>query len=87
MDSSRGPLGPGVVAVEAAAITTPVFIGVGDIDVVADAHAEPAAYPASRDVTVCVFPHMAHMHNFAPSRRALWDRLAAWATTVAAGRA
>jgi pimeloyl-ACP methyl ester carboxylesterase len=83
-DTSRGPLGPGVVAGEAAAITTPVFVGAGDIDVVADAHAEPAAYPSSRDVTVCVFPNMAHMHNFATTRQALWDRLAEWARTVAA---
>jgi alpha-beta hydrolase superfamily lysophospholipase len=84
VDNTRGPLGPGVVAVEAAAIATPVFIAAGDIDVVADPLAEPSAYRSSRDVTVCVFPHMAHMHNFATTRTALWDRLAAWASIVAA---
>ena len=87
-DPARGPLGPGVVATEAAAITTPVFIGAGDIDVLADAHTEPTAYPSSRDVTVCVFPQMGHMHNFATTHVDLWNRLESWATTVAAsGRA
>ena len=83
-DPARGPLGPGVVAAEAAAIATPVFIGAGDIDVLADAHSEPVAYPSSRDVTVCVFPRMGHMHNFATTRVDLWNRLESWATAVAA---
>ncbi len=81
---TRGPLGPGVVAAEAAAITAPVFVGAGDIDVLVDVRFEAVAYQSSRDVTACVFPDMAHMHNFATTRRMLWDRLAAWATTVSA---
>jgi hypothetical protein len=83
-DPGRGPLGPGVVATESAAITTPVFIAAGDIDVVGDPRAEPRAYPSSRDITVCMFPRMGHMHNFATTRLALWDGLAAWTHTVVA---
>lgn len=75
-------LSPGVVAPEARAITVPVLVGCGQRDVVPDPHAEPAAYPASPDVTLVVVPKMGHMHNFAGTRRRLWDRLASWIDTV-----
>lgn len=75
----------GAVAQEAAAIDVPVFVGCGERDVLADPWAEPTAYRASRYVSVSVTPRMAHMHNFARTRRKLWDRLAAFATAVAAG--
>ena len=79
---ARGPLGPGVVADESAAITVPVFVGCGEIDVVGDPWSEPTAYRGSRDVTVAVFERMAHMHNFASTRVQLWERLASWADAV-----
>jgi hypothetical protein len=86
----REPLAPGVVAAEAAAITVPVFVGCGGIDVVGDPWSEPSAYRGSRDVTVATFERMAHMHNFAPTRADLWRRLRAWAggipTALAAAR-
>jgi pimeloyl-ACP methyl ester carboxylesterase len=73
----------GAVAKEAAAIDVPVFIGAGERDVVPDPWAEPAAYRASRYVTVSVTPRMAHMHNFAHTRHELWARLSAFASAVA----
>ena len=79
----RNPRDLGAVAAEAARITVPVFVGNGIVDVVGDPWAEPTAYRGSRDVTVAVFDDMAHMHNFAVTRRALWERLDAWAATVA----
>ena len=72
-------LSPGVIAAEAARVTVPVLVGVGERDVVPDPQAEPGAYPASTDVTVYVQPRAAHMHNFAGTRRLLWDELDAWA--------
>jgi pimeloyl-ACP methyl ester carboxylesterase len=71
---------PGVVADEASAIEVPVFVGAGEIDVMGDPRAEPAAYRGSPDITVCVIPRMAHMHNFASTRTRLWERLSAWAS-------
>jgi alpha-beta hydrolase superfamily lysophospholipase len=79
----RNPLEPGVVAAQAAAIGVPVLVACGEVDVVGDPWSEPSAYRSSRDVTVCVFPQMAHMHNFAPTRERLWRRLRAWAIGVA----
>jgi len=78
-------MAPGCVAAEAAAVTVPVFVGDGERDTCPDPLAEPAAYRRSRDVTVYVVPNMAHMHNFASTRRLLWDRLVCWSQTVAGG--
>ena len=77
---------PGVVALEAAAITVPVLVANGERDVVPDPWAEPKAYQSSRDVTVYVCPRMAHMHNFAHTRALLWTRIHAWGEGVAAMR-
>jgi pimeloyl-ACP methyl ester carboxylesterase len=74
---------PGVVAAEAAAIEVPVFVGAGEIDIVPDPRAEPAAYRRAGDITVFVQPRMAHMHNFAGNRTDLWNRLGAWVDGVA----
>lgn len=69
---------PGVVASEAAAVRVPVFVGNGERDVCGDQRAEPAAYRGANDITTVIIPRMAHMHNFAGTRRMLWDRLLAW---------
>ena len=76
---------PGAVATEAASITVPVFIGNGERDVVPDPWIEPRAYLSSSDITTAVFPQMAHMHNFAPTRERLWRRLHDWAASRALG--
>jgi pimeloyl-ACP methyl ester carboxylesterase len=79
-------LDEGVVAREAAAITVPVFVGVGERDVCPDPRAEPTAYASSPDITVFVCPLMSHMHNFASTRELFWTRLHAWGETVARSR-
>ena len=75
-------LSPGVVAPEAAVLTTPVFVGVGERDVVPDPMSEPKAYRRATDVTVFECPRMAHMHNFASTRTTLWSRLHGWAASI-----
>jgi alpha-beta hydrolase superfamily lysophospholipase len=76
-------LSPGYIAQEAAAIDVPVLLAMGERDVVPDPHAEAAAFRNSPDVSICVVPGMAHMHNFAATRARLWDRIVAWSLTVA----
>jgi pimeloyl-ACP methyl ester carboxylesterase len=73
---------PGTVATEAAAITVPVFVGVGERDVVPDPWMEPKAYKSATDITAFVCPRMAHMHNFAGTRELLWRRLHLWGDAV-----
>jgi len=79
---ARAHLTPGIIAREAEAIETPVFIGAGEIDLLPDPKAEPSAYARSPAVTVKVIPRMAHMHNFASTRTLLWDSLASWVGAI-----
>lgn len=74
---------PGAVKSEAASIDAPVLVGAGERDVCPDPHAEPSAYRAAKDVALFVVPRMAHMHNFAGTRRLLWERLVHWSYTIA----
>lgn len=76
----------GFVTQEASSITVPVLVGVGERDVCPDPHAEPSAYRGSRDVALFIVPGMAHMHNFASSRRQLWQRIGDWSTRVASAK-
>jgi hypothetical protein len=39
-------------------------------------------FPRAHDITVYVVPRMAHMHNFASTRRWLWDRSLDWVESV-----
>lgn len=78
----RGPLGPGVVTQEAAAIDVPVFIANGEIDTAPDPRAEPMAYVRSPDISTMVLPRSSHMHNFAGTREILWKRLDNWAAGI-----
>jgi len=74
---------PGAVAKEAAAVSVPVFIGVGERDICPNPRAEPATYASTGDISLRIFPRMAHMHNFASTRRMLWHELAEWIDRVA----
>jgi alpha-beta hydrolase superfamily lysophospholipase len=73
---------PGSVDAEMAAVDVPVFLGVGDHDIVGDPHAVPASFPACNDFTLFVVPGTGHNHNVAPAREALWERFARWAAPV-----
>lgn len=77
---------PGNVLPEARQVASPVFLGLGEFDMVGPTHEVPASFPASRDVTLHVIPETGHSHFLFPSRIGLFDRLAAWARTVPAVR-
>jgi len=76
---------PGSVAAEAAAIDVPVLVACGERDVVPSPAAERSAYPNSPDVRVVVVPGMAHMHNFARTRRVVWQAIDELAMSVTRG--
>ena len=75
----------GAMLPEATMIDVPILIAVGERDLTADPRAEPTAYPSSSDISVAIFPRMAHVHNFAGTRTQLWDRLCVWADGIKAG--
>ena len=73
---------PGNVAAEAAAITVPVFIGLGERDMAGPTHAVPANFPASQDITLHVLPGAGHSHLLFAARAGLYRRFAAWAQDI-----
>jgi pimeloyl-ACP methyl ester carboxylesterase len=79
----RHMVAPGVVAQEAASITVPVLIALGERDVVPDPAAEPKAFKSATDISIYVCPRMGHMHNFAHTRQLFWQRIQLWGDTVA----
>lgn len=73
---------PGNVAPEAAQINVPVFLGIGDRDMVGPPHRVPASFPASRDLSLHVLPETGHSHFLFPARSGLFARLAIWAESI-----
>lgn len=77
-----GGLLPGHFAEEAARVTVPVLLAMGERDVTQDPIREAAAFMSSADLAYFVVPRMAHMHNFAGTRRRLWSRLSSFIAQV-----
>ncbi len=74
---------PGAAARAAAEIQVPVFLAVGENDIATDPLHTPAEFPGSPDVTLYVLPQAGHNHNVEPNRADLWDRMAAWMSSIA----
>lgn len=71
-------MSPAYLTPDAAKITVPVLMAGGERDTMPDPKREPSAFVNSDDVSVFIVRRMAHMHNFAPTRRLLWQRVADW---------
>jgi len=84
--NAGGGLIPGHFAAEAAQITVPVLLAMGERDVTQDTLREVAAFMSTPDLAYFVVPRMAHMHNFAGTRHRLWARLSAFIAQVASQR-
>ncbi|MDE8653995.1 hypothetical protein [Novosphingobium album (ex Liu et al. 2023)] len=85
--AARATLTPGIVALEAAAITVPVLAAMGVRDLVPDPLGEPRAYRSARSIDLFVCPRMGHVHNFAGTRQLMWERIHAfgeWCAVVKA---
>lgn len=79
---AQSTLTPGAVAPEAAAVTTPVLLAMGERDVVADPKGEPRAFLSARSIDLFICPRMGHMHNFASTRELFWRRIEIWSDWV-----
>jgi alpha-beta hydrolase superfamily lysophospholipase len=73
---------PGAIAPEAAAVSVPVLVAMGERDVIADPKGEPRAYQSATSIDFFRCPRMGHMHNFAGTRELFWRRIEAWAEWV-----
>jgi pimeloyl-ACP methyl ester carboxylesterase len=73
---------PDSIAADMAAIDVPVFIGLGERDLIDNPHAVVASYTGSRDVTLFVLPGAGHCQFQAGNRHALWSRIEQWIEAV-----
>ena len=73
--ASRCVMTPGIVIPEAAAVTVPVLLAMGERDFIAEPGGEPRAFRSAPSVDLFVCPKMGHIHNFASTRQLLWQRL------------
>jgi pimeloyl-ACP methyl ester carboxylesterase len=69
---------PGSSAPWAARVRVPVFLGVGERDITGPPHELPAAFPASRDITLHVQPGAGHSHFAFATCDGLFERIARW---------
>jgi hypothetical protein len=73
---------PGNVAPEAAQITVPLFLALGERDIAGPTHQVPAAFTGSRDICLHILPETGHSHFLFPARTGLFNRLGGWARLV-----
>lgn len=73
---------PGNVAPEAAQISVPVFVGLGERDLAGPPEDAPKAFTASPQVDLEVLPGSGHSHFLFAARTRLFDSLAAWGASL-----
>ena len=73
---------PGYLLAKAAVVEVPIFLGNAEQDLAPNFHSEVATYPLAHDITLYQLAGSAHCHNFATTRRLLWDRLAQWIQSI-----
>ena len=74
---------PGMVASHASEIQVPIFLAFGaTVDTSPAPRQEPKHYPRSPDITLYMLDNSGHCHNFASTRKLLWDRVSSWVPTV-----
>jgi alpha-beta hydrolase superfamily lysophospholipase len=71
---------PGSAAAAATTVDVPLFLGVGERDIVVRHHELPAEFPAARDISLFILEGAGHNHNVEPNRELLWRRIADWAS-------
>jgi len=74
----------GIIAEEAARITVPVYICLGEIDVSPRPHDEPSFYRGSRHVTLHILPRSGHCQVYAETRAEMFNAIEGWIRCAAA---
>ena len=73
---------PGNVAPEAAQITVPVYLALGERDLIREPEEVPKVFSSSQAIELQVLPKTGHSHFLFPARDALFDGLARWASQL-----
>lgn len=78
---------PNNVGPEAARITVPLFLGLGERDIAGRPHRVPAAFPACREIVLHINEGAGHHPFVAARRRIFFDRIGEWMDSLLARRA
>ena len=76
---AQNAIRPSIVAREACAITCPVFLAYGELDISPDPSREVDFYKNAKRVELNILEGSAHNHNYSASRTKLWDDIAIFA--------
>lgn len=78
---------PGNIAPECAAIQVPVYLGIGERDMVGEPDKVPESFASSPDVRLQLLPKTGHSHFLFAARDQLFDGLAEWVNEIKTGSA
>lgn len=73
---------PGNVAPEAAGIEVPVYLALGERDLIREPQKVPASFTAASNVQLQILPQTGHSHFLFPTREQLFNGLAQWAKLI-----
>ena len=73
---------PGNVAPEAASIEAPVYLALGERDLIREPQKVPASFSAAANVQLQILPETGHSHFLFPAREQLFNGLAHWARLI-----
>ena len=69
---------PGSIGPEMKNIQVPVFLGIGDRDLIESPHTVPAEFPACNDISLMVLASTGHNHFLYPNCERLFARMHGW---------
>jgi len=69
---------PGSIRPEMESITVPIFLGLGDRDLIKNPHAVPAEFPECSELALLVLRDTGHNHFLCETRFLLFERIAYW---------
>ncbi len=69
---------PGSIGPEMKSIQVPVFLGIGDRDLIESPHTVPAEFPACKDINLMVLAQTGHNHFLYPNCEVLFARMHGW---------
>ena len=73
---------PGNVAPEAASIDVPVYLALGERDLIREPQKVPASFSGATNVQLQILPQTGHSHFLFPTRAQLFNGLAQWARLI-----
>ena len=69
---------PGSIRPEMEGVEVPIFLGIGDSDLIENPHTVPAEFPACKDISLIVLPQTGHNHFLYPTCTSFFEKMYRW---------